>query len=48
MAKSLVGKIDLTHVVMLNSDKGYDLQAFCDYVMDKVIRAIIPHKSNSK
>lgn len=48
VAKNLVDKVDLTNVVMLSADKGYDSQDFRDYVTDKAIHANIPCKSNSK
>lgn len=48
VAKNLVDKVDLTNVVMLSADKGYDSQDFRDYVTDKAIHANIPRKSNSK
>ena len=35
MAKDLVDKVDLTNVVMLSADKGYDSQDFRAYVEEK-------------
>ena len=35
MAKDLVDKVDLSNVVMLSADKGYDSQDFRAYVEEK-------------
>ncbi|OAU99147.1 Uncharacterised protein [Moraxella veridica] len=35
MAKDLVDKVDLSNVVMLSADKGYDSQDFRAYVEKK-------------
>ena len=35
MAKDLVDKVDLSNVVMLSTDKGYDSQDFRAYVEEK-------------
>lgn len=48
VATDLIDKIDLSCVVMLSADKGYDSQSFREYVKQKDIQVNIPHKSNSK